>query len=154
MPIIVLALATGGCGGGGATTSGDTDPQQVTDVLTDYYAAEASGDLRRACGYLTGAKRTELVQLINMLGPRTDPQVTACPDALESVLKVPGVRALVTDVRIGDVSVSGDTARAVARATTSDGVNAVTHYSLTRTNGGWKIDPGAATNANARVAPP
>jgi hypothetical protein len=138
------------------TTAGKTDRQQVTDVVTAYFAAEAKGDLSQACDYLTAGRQAEVVKSADGLPPRNDPQASSCPDALNSILDIPGVREVVSNLEgVGDVTVTGDSAKAVANSTTGDGRNSTTHYILTRTETGWKIAPGSGgTNATALVAPP
>ena len=151
---VVLALGWAGCGGTDDTaTTSDPAEQQVTKALTGYYAAWASGDVQRACGYLTAARRVEQIKLVNALRPGND-RVTSCADALNTINDAPGGRALLANVKISNVAVTGNSAKALA-ALYRNGKPSPYHYILTRTSDGWKVAPGSGeTNATAKAVQP
>jgi hypothetical protein len=156
LPIIALCLAAVGCGSSGSSSiSGETDQQQVIELLTGYYAAVTAGDFQRACGYLTLGRKGELIKEVNELPPTNNPPVTSCVAALNSIFRTPDAHQLINNPQLSGVTVAGGSARALATTTASDGNPITTHYSLTSTDAGWKIARGSgSTNATPQVSPP
>jgi hypothetical protein len=114
-----------------------------TGVLMGYYAAQVKRDSNKACDYLTRARQLELIRVVNKLPSK---HVTSCADALSSILDAPGGRALVRNVQIAGVEVTGASAKAKAVTTPSNGkTTATTDYTLTKTRTGWKIAPGSGS---------
>ena len=123
---------------------GNVDQQQVAEVLDAYYAAQAQGETGRACGYLTGARREELVRVVNSVP--SNERLASCADALGFILDAPGGHALVKDVRIGEVKVTGDRAEAKAVVASSDATSvSTTDYVLIKTEEGWRIAAGSGS---------
>jgi hypothetical protein len=161
--LVALPFSFGGCGasdGPKAPASG-ADAQQVTDVITGYYAAQVKGDSQQACDYLTPARQTELTKAINGLngglGPKPPRQgFSSCADAVKFLLAVPAARLLARNVHVKSVAVSGDSATATATRTSDNGKStANTDYVLTKANGGWKIAQGSgATTISPRSTNP
>jgi hypothetical protein len=151
--VAALTLFLIGCGGSDSATTatGQADNQEVANVVTGYYAAQANGNTQRACGYLTPARRTQLIGLINGLnnipGPNDPGQrFGSCADALNFILTTRGGRALVENVHVSGVTASGDSAKAQAVQTSTDGKStSTTDYVLTKTGSGWKIDRGSGS---------
>ncbi|MGH2963966.1 MAG: hypothetical protein ACRDMH_01110 [Solirubrobacterales bacterium] len=141
MVVAVLALGWAGCGGS------DSDQQQVAAVITGYYVARASGDGESACTYLTSEAQAAATHQINQVLRRTGhvPQASysSCADALSS-LGHSDADAL-RNVQVRDVTVSGESAQAMARTTSRQrqgrtSTASIVEFRLTKTSAGWKID--------------
>jgi hypothetical protein len=71
------------------------------------------------------------------------------------IFKVPGLHEVVANLRgVSDVTVSGNSAKAIANSTTADGSRVSNHHVLAKTSDGWKIAEAGGTNPGATVAPP
>jgi len=144
----LVVMTTVGCGGSdGATTAPGAESQKVTDVLAGYYAARADGDAKRACGYMSPGWQAELIRLINeQPNNASRPPFRSCAAGMGSVLRTRGARNQARNVQVNGVKVSGDSAKAKATRTASNGrTTSTTDYTLTKTAGQWKIAPGSGS---------
>ncbi len=137
----------GSTGSNGATTAAGPESQKVTDVIAGFYAAEAKGNAKRACDYMSQGWQGELIQLINKQPTNVSrPPFRSCAAAMGSVLQAPVARMLARNVRVNGVSVSGSSAKAQGTRTSTDGrTTSTTDYTLTKTGGQWRIAPGSGS---------
>jgi hypothetical protein len=164
--IIALVLALAGCGGSNsattapgsesATTAPGSEPQKVTDVIAGFYAAEANGDAKRACDYMSQGWQSELIQLINKQPSNASrPPFRSCAAAMGSVLQTPEARLLARNVQVNGVKVSGNSAKAKATRISTDGrTTSTTEYTLTKTGGQWRIAPGSGSTTISPTSSP
>jgi hypothetical protein len=115
----VVALIASACG-----EDEKSDPDQVKEVVSDFYAALADGDGAKACDLVTGSaearlslRRSSCEEAVNQAGERLD-------DDLKEELR---------KIEVKDIKVEGDEATCTATA------NRVARLELKKQGGDWKI---------------
>jgi hypothetical protein len=128
--LLGAALSLSACGGGG----GGDDSSEVSDTITTYLSAIASGDGDEACEQLTSSEAAKVFQEATSALPEL--RATGCADALTKLSEsIGGERKVLESAEVTDVKIDGDTATAgvVGGSATAD---------LTKVDGTWLISGG------------
>jgi len=131
----VAALALAGCGGGDENDA--PDPEQVTEVATDYAHAFGDGDGERACELLTPGAQDAFVERVSSLVGTRD-----CPEAVSKLQAVagPNVTGPFREATVDGVKVTGD--KATARINAGGSSEQVT---LEQRDGEWLLTKAPGT---------
>jgi len=113
-----------------------TDEAAVKKTLDAARDALYAGDGARACRLYTSSYRRELVKR-NQEDESRGASGSTCEEQVASF--APVLKRTVQDVRVVQITVSGDTATAVSEYTNTRGKARVTEY-LVRQDGQWKIN--------------
>jgi hypothetical protein len=119
----LLALATGGCGGGESK-----DEKDVKSTVNGLYDAVARKDAPKFCGYLTAKQRNSLVRVGSRGANRQ-----SCPQVIRYIFTFSKTGAG-RNRKVTKVQVDGDTAKAEVKLANRKGV-----VGLAKENGEWKV---------------
>ena len=111
-------------------TSKVDEQKAVKTAVNDYVQAFASGNGKKACGYLTEGAQKAVVDAAGRVG------ASSCPAAFEQTLNLGGtkVKAAAGKIRVRKIDLEGEEARVTLRAAGQDSV-----ADLKKVDGEWKI---------------
>jgi ketosteroid isomerase-like protein len=131
--LCLLAIALlAGCGGGAPKS----DPDQISQVLTDAAKAVAARDGSKACGYLTPEAQQQVVTLAASAFGGAD---CAAVVNLATATLAPLDRKQIEDAQPQNIAVTGTTATAEIAVPSPTNQSAPVQLSLQKTTDGWRI---------------
>lgn len=139
---VVVTAAFAGCGGGGS------DEDQVRKAASDFTAAFAEGDMKRACELMTSDAKKDIVSSGALLGGGDCAKIMGVAAAMMDESDKDKLR----DAKITKVTVKGNTAEVVQTANLDDDEDEPMR--LTKRGDHWLVDTDAETEEADAVATP